>query len=178
MILRLDHDEDEVGDGGDMSSGSHGATTRAEIETFGAVPAGRPIRGGRGGGGGGGWAEGQHECKPEEPSKKRPLGGGGIAAQPVDRGSGKRGKTTPPPPSSWLSLRRALHERYRDSEEHRAAEQTEAEAAERGRRSWGGPGPNGGRGGWGGEVMYPGLRRVSTLACGLSVRVFERCDGL
>lgn len=158
VVLRLDHDNDDDGDAGGSGS-RHGVIAAAEIEELGAVSADQRIRptrvgdacgpGGGGGGSGRGGAERQHEGSLEERSKKRPLAAGG---------SRKRGRTTPPPPSSWLALRRALHERYRDSEEHRAAEQTEAEAAEKGRRGWGGSGPNGGRGGWGGEVMSPGLR--------------------
>lgn len=150
VVLRLDHDSDDEGDRRVLSCSNGGATTRAGIDKLGAVAAGQctmRIGGGDvgsgvgcGGGAGGG---GEHEGRPEERLKKRPLAAGG---------SRKRSKTTPPPPpppsSSWLALRRALHERYRDSEEHKAAEQTEADAR----------GTNGGRGGWGGEVMSPGLR--------------------
>lgn len=67
------------------------------------------------------------------------------------RGSRSRGE------SSWLALRRALHERYRDSEEHEAAEQAAADAAEHGRGGRAGS-SKGGRGGCGGEVMSPGIR--------------------
>lgn len=110
--------------------------------------------------------------------QKRPFVAGRSGDHPVDGGSEKRGKLCLPrppplPPSlqataqssktkgaaSWLALRRALHDRYRDSEEHRAAEQTAAGATERGWSS-GGSGSKGGRGGWGGEVMSPGLRCV------------------
>lgn len=109
-------------------------------------------------------------------TRKRPLGVGRYGDHPMDAGSGKRGKPSPPRESSpslqataqnsktkgvtsWLALRRALHERYRDSEEHRAAEQTAADATERG---WGlgGLRSKGGRGGWEGDEMSPGLRWV------------------
>lgn len=156
-VLCLDSDNDGEGDGRFSSSSNNGATARAVVEKLDAVSADQHIRpfhsgvDGRGDGDRG--AEGEHEGRPEERSKKRPLDGGGFR---------KRGKTTPPPPppppSSWLALRTALHERYRDSEEHKAAEQTETEAAERGRCGRGGSGSNRGCGGWGGEIMCPGLR--------------------
>ena len=158
VVLRLDHDNDDESDLRVWSSSSCGAAAMPGTGKLDAVSANqrtRPTRGGDAGGGGvGGGVHGEHEGNPEERSKKRPLAG---------EGPRKRGKMTPPPPppplpSSWLALRKALHERYRDSEEHKAAEQTEAEAAERGRRGWGGSGSNGRRGGWGGEVMLPGLR--------------------
>eukprot|EP00752_Nemacystus_decipiens_P006895 g6193.t1 len=158
VVLHLDHDNKDEGGGRVSGVGKLGATAAEEIGELGAVSANQRVRtiddndADVRGGGGGGWGEGEHEGRIEAHSKKRPLAAGG---------SRKRGKTTPPPPpppSSWLALRRALHERYRDSEEHRAAEQTEAEAAERERHGWGGSGTNGARGGRGGEVMYPGLR--------------------
>lgn len=67
------------------------------------------------------------------------------------RGSRSKGE------SSWLALRRALHERYRDSEEHGAAEKAAAEAAENGRGGRAGSSKVG-RGDCGGEVMSPGIR--------------------
>lgn len=70
-----------------------------------------------------------------------------------------KGKIRPRPPArsdvvsnterSWLALRKALHESYRDFEETGVAEQTAAEA----RRGSGSRGA-----GWGGEVLAPGLR--------------------
>ncbi|CAM9198216.1 unnamed protein product, partial [Ectocarpus sp. 13 AM-2016] len=69
------------------------------------------------------------------------------------RGSRSKGE------SSWLALRRALHERYRDSEEHGAAEKAAAEAAEHGHGGRAGSSKVG-RGGCGGEMMSPGIRRV------------------
>lgn len=72
-----------------------------------------------------------------------------------------RGKIHPRPPDvksvvgntnterSWLAFRKTLHERYRDFEEHGAAEKTAADARQ-------GLGSRGA--GWEGEVLAPGLR--------------------
>lgn len=98
------------------------------------------------------------ESRDGRTNKKRPPGG-----SPGERsGSAERsvkGKIRPRPQArsgavsnterSWLALRRALHEGYRDFEETGVAEQTAAEA----RRGSGSRGA-----GWGGELLTPGLR--------------------
>lgn len=150
MVLRLDDDDDDDDGNGDNSDHGDGEVS--------GIHSGAGLR-----------------------RQKRPLAVGRSGDHPVSGDSGKRGKLSPSPrarplPSlqataqssetkgaaSWLALRRALHERYRDSEEHRAAEHTAADASERG---WGlgGSGSKGGNGGWGGEVMSPGLRCVKML---------------
>lgn len=76
---------------------------------------------------------------------------------------------------SWLTLRKALHERYRDFQENGAAEQAASEA-DRGSESKGS--------GWGGEVLLPGLRWVRggdgrvwsiVLPCFVPASKFDRC---
>ena len=97
-------------------------------------------------------------------SRKRPLEGSGesLTGWP-DGGRASPSSTLPQPPpppppqrkiggkveSSWLTLRKALHERYRDFQENGAAEQA-ALVADRGSGSKGS--------GWSGEVLLPGLR--------------------
>ncbi|CBN75167.1 similar to coiled-coil domain containing 111 [Ectocarpus siliculosus] len=121
---------------------------------------------------------GEDQQQPEvgEHPRKRLLPVESLAHPSNESLSGKRNKALPPPQprslhtaagvfrgsrskgeSSWLALRQALHERYRDSVEHGAAEQTAAEAAEHGRGGRAGS-SKGGRGGCGGEVMSPGIR--------------------
>eukprot|EP00903_Cladosiphon_okamuranus_P013714 g12770.t1 len=157
VVLRLDNDNDDEGGERVSSRRNSGDTASAGVKKLDTVSADRRIRsahgGVDGGGGGVGGQDWEHKGRTEDRSRKRPLDGGG---------SRKTGKTAPPPPpplpSSWPARRRALHERYRDSEEHKAAEQTEAEGAERRRCRRGGSGPSRGQSGWGGELMCPGLR--------------------
>ncbi|CAB1120076.1 unnamed protein product [Ectocarpus sp. CCAP 1310/34] len=120
--------------------------------------------------------EDQQKAEDGEHLRKRLLPVASLAHPSNESLSRKRNKAPPPPQprslhtaagafrgsrskgeSSWLALRRALHERYRDSEEHGAAEQAAAEAAEHGRGGRAGSSKVG-RGGCGGEVMSPGIR--------------------
>lgn len=103
---------------------------------------------------------GEEEGPSRRRSRKRPLGGSGESLTGWSEG-GKANPASPPPPplpqrrvggkveGSWLTLRKALHERYRDFQENGAAEQAASEA-DRGSGSKGS--------GWGGEVLLPGLR--------------------
>ncbi|CAN0480055.1 unnamed protein product, partial [Ectocarpus sp. 8 AP-2014] len=121
---------------------------------------------------------GEDQRQPEvgEHRRKRLLPVESLAHPSNESLSRKRNKAPPPPQprslhtaagafrgsrskgeSSWLALRRALHERYRDSEEHGAAEKAAAEAAEHGSGGRAGSSKFG-RGGCGGEAMSPGIR--------------------
>ncbi|CAM9146110.1 unnamed protein product [Ectocarpus fasciculatus] len=173
VVLRLDDDDN------DRESSTSGAAVKPAASSRGSNVrrAGAAVhRIGVGVGGSAGVGEGQQHPELGEHPGKRLLPteiGGHPSYECLSR---KRTKVSPPPQprslhtaagalgasnskgeSSWLALRRALHERYRDSEEHGAAEQAAAEAAEHGRGGRGGS-SKGGRGGCGGEVMSPGVR--------------------
>lgn len=150
------NDDGTHGDGEELAVGARGGKVTAHESNNGSasVP---------GGGGGGGGIDDTLEERP----KKRLLPAENSGHHPT-KGAvfGKSGKFTPPPPprrslqtkgeSSWLALRKALHERYRDCEERGAAEQAAAEALERGRG--GGSWSNGGNASSAGETISPGLR--------------------
>lgn len=160
VVLHLDDDDgngdDAPGVGEELAGGERAG--RATVSKLSSLEQTR-IQGG-GGDGGGSYAL-------EERPKKRPLLAEDSKRFSAENGgSGKDGKFTPSPPprrslqtkgeSSWLALRKALHERYRYCEERGAAEQAAAQAFEQGRG--GGLGLNGGNGNSAGEIFSTGLR--------------------
>ncbi|CAN0260853.1 unnamed protein product, partial [Ectocarpus sp. 12 AP-2014] len=174
VVLCLHDDDDD-----DQEASTSGAAIRRAACSRGSSVrrAGAAVRDiGVGVGVSAGVGEDQQQPEGGEHPRKRLLPVESLAHPSNGSLSRKRNKAPPPPQprslhtaagafcgsrskgeSSWLALRRALHERYRDSEEHGAAEKAAAEAAEHGHGGREGSSKVG-RGGCGGEVMSPGIR--------------------